>query len=55
MALLAASEAFKVTVVSLLIWVVLFPVLVQGLIVYAAFLARGEKRQNDANRRRREI
>jgi hypothetical protein len=27
--------------------VILFPVLVQGLIVYAVVLARGEKRDND--------
>ena len=47
MLLLAASEALKTTIVSLLIWVVFFPVLVQGLIVYAVVLARGEKREND--------
>ena len=45
------TEAFKVTIVSLLIWVVFFPVLVQGLIVYAVILARGEKRANDEYRR----
>jgi len=55
MDLLAASEAFKVTFVSLLIWVVFFPVLVQGLIVYAVILARGEKRANDEYRRRHEL
>jgi hypothetical protein len=53
--LLAASEAFRVTLVSLLIWVVFFPVLVQGLIVYAVILARGEKRENDAYRQRHEV
>jgi len=47
-----ADEAFNVTVVSLLIWVVFFPVLVQGLIVYAVVLARGEKRANDEYRHR---
>ena len=51
----AASEAFRVTLVSLLIWVVLFPVLVQGLIVYAVILAKGEKRQNDEYRRNRRL
>jgi hypothetical protein len=50
----AASEAFKVTVVSLAIWVVFFPVLVQGLIIYAVVQARGEKRANEEYRRRRE-
>jgi hypothetical protein len=52
---LLADEALKVTIVSLVIWVVLFPVLVQGLIVYAVVLARGEKRENEENRRRREL
>jgi hypothetical protein len=49
--LVAVSEAFKVTAVSLFLWVILFPVLVQGLIAYAAVLARGEKRANDEFRR----
>ena len=44
---LVADEALKVTIVQLAIWVVFFPVLVQGLIVYAVVLARGEKRAND--------
>jgi hypothetical protein len=47
MPLLFADEALAVTLVSLAIWVVLFPVLVQGAIVYAVVLARGEKREND--------
>ena len=33
---------------------VLFPVLVQGLIAYAIIQAKGEKRQNDEFKRRRE-
>jgi hypothetical protein len=49
-----ADAALSVTIVSLLIWVVLFPVLVQGLIVYAVVLARGEKRANDEYRQRHE-
>jgi hypothetical protein len=53
MAVLAADEALKVTLVSLAIWVVLFPVLVQGLIIYAVVLARGERRENEENRRHR--
>ena len=44
---LLADYALNVTLVSLFIWVVLFPVLVQGLIIYAIMQARGEKRQND--------
>jgi hypothetical protein len=45
--MLLLADALSVTLVSLAIWVVLFPVLVQGLIAYAIVLARGEKRQND--------
>jgi hypothetical protein len=44
---LLADYALNVTLVSLFIWLILFPVLVQGLIVYAVVQARGEKRQND--------
>ena len=52
--LLLADEALKVTLVQLAIWVVLFPVLVQGLIIYAVIQARGEKRANDDYRHQRE-
>jgi hypothetical protein len=45
--LLLADAALSVTLVSLAIWVVLFPVLVQGAIAYAVVIARGEKREND--------
>ena len=44
---LLADYALNVTLVSLFIWLILFPGLVQGLIVYAVVQARGEKRQND--------
>ena len=53
--LLLGDAALSVTLVSLAIWVVLFPVLVQGLIAYAVIQARGEKRQNDEFKRRREL
>ena len=53
--LVLADYALNTTLVSLFLWVVLFPVLVQGLIVYAAIQARGEKRQNDEFKRRREL
>ena len=53
--LLLADCALNVTLVSLFLWVVLFPVLVQGLIAYAVVQARGEKRQNDEFKRRREL
>jgi hypothetical protein len=49
-----ADYALNVTLVSLFIWVVLFPVLVQGLIIYAIVQARGEKRTNDEFKRRHE-
>ena len=52
--MLFADYALAVTLVSLFIWVVLFPVLVQGLIVYAVLLAKGEKRENDLARRHRD-
>jgi hypothetical protein len=52
--MLLADYAFTVTLAAILVWVVLFPVLVQGLIVYAVILARGERRQNEEYRRRRE-
>jgi hypothetical protein len=53
--LLLGDAALNVTLVSLGIWVVLFPVLVQGLIAYAVIQAKGEKRQNDEFKRRREL
>ena len=55
MPLLFADEALAVTLVSLAIWLVLFPVLVQGLNIYAIVLARGEKRENDAYKARHEL
>ena len=52
--LLLGDEALAVTLVAIAIWIILFPVLVQGLIVYAVILARGEKRENDAYRHSQE-
>ena len=52
--MLLADYAFQVTVVAILLWVILFPLLVQGLIVYAVMIGRGERRQNEEYRRRRE-
>jgi hypothetical protein len=51
--LVLANYSFQVTFVAILLWVILFPVLVQGLIAYAVIVARGEKRQNEEYRRRR--
>ena len=51
--LVLADYSFQVTLVAILLWVILFPLLVQGLIAYAVIIARGEKRQNEEYRRRR--
>ena len=55
MLLLALSHAAQTTIISLLIWVVLFPALVTGLIVYAFVISRGEAADNAENRRYPEI
>jgi hypothetical protein len=52
--LVLADYALNTTLVSIFLWLILFPVLVQGLIAYAIVQARGEKRQNDEFKRRRE-
>jgi hypothetical protein len=52
--MLFADYALQVTIVAILLWVILFPLLVQGLIVYAVMIGRGERRQNEEYRRRRE-
>ena len=49
-----ADKALAVTLVSIAVWFVVFPVLVQGQIVYAVIQGRGEKRANEELRRRRE-
>jgi hypothetical protein len=52
--LVFADYSFEVTVVAIALWVILFPLLVQGLIAYAVMISRGERRQNEEYRRRRE-
>jgi hypothetical protein len=49
--LFALSAATQVTIVYLLIWVVLFPAFVTGLIAYAFVISRGEAADNEENRR----
>jgi hypothetical protein len=49
--LFALSAAAKSTIISLLLWVVLFPAFVTGLIVYAVVISRGEAADNEENRR----
>jgi hypothetical protein len=51
---LLADYALQVTIVAIVLWLILFPVLVQGLIAYAVLIGRGERRQNEEYRRRRE-
>jgi hypothetical protein len=52
--MLLADYAFQVTLVAIVLWVIFFPLLVQGLIAVAIIVARGERRQNEEFRRRRE-
>jgi len=49
----AISEALATTIVYVLIWFVLFPGFVMGMIGYAIVVALGEARENDEDRRRR--
>jgi hypothetical protein len=51
---LLADKALTTTIVDILIWFIVFPVLVQGLILYAVIQARGDKRANQEAIRRRE-
>jgi hypothetical protein len=53
--LLALSDAAQETIIALLIWVVLFPAFVTGLIVFAFVMSRGEAADNHENRRYPEI
>ena len=54
--LFALTEAQTVTIVNLVIWAVVFPALVTGLIAFAVIRAIGERQDNiehDKRRRRR--
>ena len=54
--LFALSKAESVTIVNIVIWGVVFPALVTGLIAFAAIRAIGERQDNlehDKRRRRR--
>jgi hypothetical protein len=50
MLLFAMSPALETTIVYVLVWFVVFPAIVTGLIAVAIFGALGEKRQNDQSR-----
>jgi hypothetical protein len=49
-----ADAALTQTIIDIVVWVIAFPALVTGLIVYAVVQARGEKRANGEMRRSRE-
>jgi hypothetical protein len=51
MLLFALDDAAQSTIVSLLIWVVVFPAFVTGLIAFAFVMSRGEAADNEENRR----
>jgi K+-transporting ATPase c subunit len=46
-----AASALSTTIVFILIWGVLFPAFVTGLIAYAIVVGRGEGQENDEQRR----
>jgi K+-transporting ATPase c subunit len=46
-----ADIALETTIVYILIWGILFPAFVTGLIVYAFIVGRGEGESNDEERR----
>ena len=49
--LLFADIALETTIVYILIWGILFPAFVTGLIAYAIIVGSGEKQSNDEMRR----
>ena len=49
----ALSKAAETTIVNLVIWGVVFPALVTGLIAFAVIRAIGERQENEENRRHR--
>ena len=46
-----ADIALETTIVYILIWGILFPAFVTGLIVYAVVVGSGEKKENEENQR----
>jgi len=51
MPLFALSDAASTTIVYILIWGILFPAFVTGLIAFAFVMSRGEAADNNENRR----
>jgi len=52
--LMFADEATTTTVVYIFVWGIAFPAFVTALIAYAVIQARGEKQDNEENRRFRD-
>jgi len=50
---LALSNAAETTIVNIVIWGVVFPALVTGLIAFAVIRAIGERQENEENLRHR--
>jgi hypothetical protein len=55
MLLFGLSDAAQTTIVYILIWVILFPAFVTGLIAFAFIMSRGEAADNRESRRYPEI
>jgi hypothetical protein len=53
--LFALSDAAQETIIAILIWVILFPAFVTGLIVFAFVISRGEAADNAEHRRYPEL
>ena len=51
--LLGLSEAWKMSLGLIVVFFVAFPILVQGLIMFAASVARGEREANQHRKNRR--
>ena len=51
--LFALSPAAETTIINIVIWGVVFPALVTGLIALAVIRAIGERQENEENLRRR--
>jgi hypothetical protein len=51
--LIGLSEAWKMTLGLVVVFFVAFPILVQGLIMFAASVARGEHEANERRKNRR--
>ena len=49
----ALTKAQTTTIVNLVIWGVVFPALVTGLLAFAVIRAIGERQENEENRRHR--